>query len=277
MNARTKVAAFFDLDGTLVELPSLEKRFFRVLRYRKEISVRNYFFWIVEALRLLPRGIRAMTQANKMYLRGLQAKNESGEGAGAVSPRHKDGHQAKGQASLAPPPRIPRLPVPTFFAQGLERAEKHARQGHEIVLLSGTLEPLAQVAACELGKELARRGVKSTILVCATRLEETNDHWTGRVLGEAMFGQAKARAVQKLGAERDFDLAHCFAYGDSAEDRWHLCLVGKPAAVHPSAQLQKVSRLKGWPILRWAGNKQRNALKIRRRAHRREVSLGALG
>jgi len=60
------IAAFFDLDGTLVALPSLERRFFRILRYRKAISERNYFLWLREAMRLVPRGISAILQANKM-------------------------------------------------------------------------------------------------------------------------------------------------------------------------------------------------------------------
>src|SRR5882762_7125678 len=67
-----RVAAFFDLDGTLVALPSLERRLFRTLRYRREIRAKNYFLWLVEALRLMPRGINAILQGNKMYLRGVQ-------------------------------------------------------------------------------------------------------------------------------------------------------------------------------------------------------------
>src|SRR5215467_15535948 len=67
-----QAAAFFDLDGTLMLLPSLEQRFFRILRYRQEIPLKNYFLWMREALRLLPRGISALLHANKMYLRGVQ-------------------------------------------------------------------------------------------------------------------------------------------------------------------------------------------------------------
>src|SRR2546426_5948457 len=66
------VAAFLDLDGTLVALPSLEKRFFRMLRCRRAIPGRNYFLWLSEAIRLAPRGISAILQVNKMYLRGVQ-------------------------------------------------------------------------------------------------------------------------------------------------------------------------------------------------------------
>ena len=60
------MAAFFDLDGTLVARPSLERRFFRMLRYRRAIAARNYLLWLREAMRLMPRGTSVVLQANKM-------------------------------------------------------------------------------------------------------------------------------------------------------------------------------------------------------------------
>ena len=41
-----RVAAFFDLDGTLIGGPSLERRFFEELRYQGAIPLRNYFLWL---------------------------------------------------------------------------------------------------------------------------------------------------------------------------------------------------------------------------------------
>src|SRR5260370_29785451 len=117
------VAAFFDLDGTLVSLPSLEQRLFRTLRYRQEIHKKNYFFWLREAIRLIPRGISAILQGNKMYLRGAPIIDERGERDESVSSWHKSGHQAEGQASALPPktaPRNPTLAAPTFFVQAIE-------------------------------------------------------------------------------------------------------------------------------------------------------------
>src|SRR5467141_818667 len=245
-----RVAAFFDLDGTLTALPSLEKKFFRMLRYRRAIRAKNYFSWLREATRLMPRGISAILQANKMYLRGVQVFDERGEGDGDVSCWHKDGLQAEGQAS-APPRRNPRLPVPTFFAQAIERVSWHAKQGHEIVLLSGTLEPLAREAAGTVEAKLAARGIAVTIRAIATRLEERDGRWTGRVLGEAMFGEAKARAAKRLAEEMRLDLRRCYAYGDSLNDRWLLAAVGRPTAVNASKGLGQMAKKLGWPTLEW--------------------------
>jgi len=258
------VAAFLDLDGTLVAPPSLERRLFRLLRYRRAIPAKNYFLWLKEAMRLMPHGINAILQANKMYLRGVQIIDERGEGDGSVSSWHKDGHQAGGQAS-APPRRNPRLPVPTFFAQAIERVSWHAKQGHEIVLLSGTLEPLAREAAGTVEAKLAARGIAVTIRAIATRLEERDGRWTGRVLGEAMFGEAKARAAKRLAEEMRLDLRRCYAYGDSLNDRWLMEVVGRPAAVNPSKDLVRIARTRGWPILSW---KEKENLTQRHRVNR---------
>ncbi len=259
-----RVAAFFDLDGTLVALPSLERRFFRMLRCRAAIPAKNYFLWLREAMRLVPRGLNAILQANKMYLCGVQVFDERGEGDGDISSWHKDGHQAGGQAS-APPRRNLRLPVPAFFAQAIERVAWHAKQGHEIVLISGTLEPLARGAARAMGAELAARGITVRISVFATWLEEMAGTWTGRVLGEAMFGEAKARAVKRVAKEMHLDLARCYAYGDSLNDRRLMAAVGRPAAVNPSKDLRNMARTLGWPVLHWEANEN---LTERRRGHR---------
>jgi HAD superfamily phosphoserine phosphatase-like hydrolase len=262
------VAAFFDLDGTLVAWPSLERRFFRTLRYRREIPAKNYFLWLKEAIRLMPRGANAILQGNKMYLRGVQIFDERGEGDGEVSTWHKSGHQAEGQASALPAKRAgrnPRLPVPTFFRQAIERVAWHAKQGHEIVLISGTLEPLAREAARALEAELAAHGTVATIRVIATRLEEADGRWTGRILGEAMFGEAKARAARGLALEMRLDLEGSFAYGDSLNDRLLMAAVGRPTAVNPSNDLASLARAYGWPILIW---EEKENITQRRREHR---------
>ena len=259
------VAAFFDLDGTLMALPSIEQRFFGILRGRREIPLRNYFLWLREAVRLAPWGISTILQANKMHLSGVEILEERGWGDEALSRRHKSGHRAPGQAS-APPLRDPRWPVPVFFEEATERAAWHARQGHRIVLLSGTLEPLAREAGRALEAALAERGIHCELHVCATRLEEVDRKWTGKILSEAMFGEAKVRAARRIAAELKLDLRRCHAYGDSASDRWLLDAVGRPAAVNPCAKLARLARGRGWVVLKW--REERN--ETQRHRERRE-------
>lgn len=254
------VAAIFDLDGTLMPLPSLERRFLQTLRYREEIPVKNYWLWLREAARLAPHGISAVTYANKMYLQGLPCfdfLDESERAKSTDSPGHESGHQGQGQASFSSPRRNPRLPVHTFFSAAFQIALWHARQGHAVVLVSGTLEPLAVTAAKGLAAGLQVLGAAARVHVCATQLEETQGRWTGRILGEAMFGKAKACAAKRIASEMNLDLSKCYAYGDGAKDRWLLETVGKPVAVNPSRKLARIARKRSWPVLLWKEAKSR--------------------
>jgi HAD superfamily phosphoserine phosphatase-like hydrolase len=253
------VAAFFDLDGTLMPLPSVEKRFFSMLRSRRIIGIRNYFLWLAGAVRLVPRGINQIMHANKMYLRGVRVDVEGG-GTGipvCLCVRDKAGKNAERRGGKAGERRRPaRMPVPVpLYPEALERVAWHADRGHLIVIVSGTLEMLAGRAAGLLEAELLGHGLTSKIRLCATRLEEKNERWTGHIVGEAMFGQAKARAIRRIAAEADLDLQQCFAYGDSSSDKWMLEAVGKPAAVNPSNDLRRIARRNEWAVLLWGEEK----------------------
>lgn len=260
-----RAGAFFDLDGTLTPLPSLERRFFRALRYRRAIPARNYSAWLKEAARLLPRGITTVMQANKMYLKDVPILDQCGGENTSRSFMHS--HQGEGQASV-PPKGNPRLPVPRFFPEALQRMEWHTRQGHPIVLVSGTLEPLAKAVACVLQSHLECGGIVAKICVCATKLEGANGRWTGKIVGDAMFGEGKARAVKMLAEKMQVDLAQSWAYGDGANDRWLLEAVGKPVAVNPSRRLLRIAKKRDWPVLQWY--KEKNLTQsAQRREHRK--------
>lgn len=236
--AQTKVcatAAFFDLDGTLMEKPSLERRLWKALHNSGEIPLRNYAAWILEMIRQWRRGPRAAVQANKRYLSGVASTclAETKMRKGSAAPAGMDGWR--------------------FLREGVERVAWHARRGEAIVLVTGTLEPLAVRAAAALGNELRTRGCEVAVHICATRLEEKNGRWTGKIRGEAMLGAAKARAVSALAGKFGLDPARCSAYGDSEQDRWMLGCVGHPFAVNASRGLRRVARTHGWPVLEWAG------------------------
>ena len=239
------IAAFFDLDGTLLPLPSLEKRFFRTLRYRHAIGVSNYLLWLAEAARLLPRGINQILYADKMHLRGVSAACSFRDSNEAKCARHEDYRAESRRAKLGS------SEAPQFYPEALERLGWHAKHGHATVIVSGTLQPLAVNAAAALEELLAGAGIRTTIGVYATRLETRDGKWTGRLAGEAMFGQAKARAIKQIAASRHFDLEKCFAYGDSANDRWLLESVGRPTAINPSIDLARIAARNAWPILQW--------------------------
>jgi phosphoserine phosphatase len=139
----------------------------------------------------------------------------------------------------------------SFFQEGVERIEWHTRKGHEIVLLTGTLEPLARLAATALECELEVRGVSTRLRVCATQLEEERGRWTGRVLGQALFGEAKAHALQKLAEDERVERRQCHGYGNSLTDRYFLSAVGHGHAVNAGRDMAVVANGKNWAIWHW--------------------------
>ena len=218
--------AFFDVDGTLLAKPSLERRFFRDLRWRGKIPVTNYLRWIVETIRLGLRDVRSSAQGNKMYLRGISAE------------------------ILASRSTFPGAPA-AFFAAAIQCVWWHALRGDSIVLVSGTLAPLAEIAKFALERELLWRGLEVKVSLLATQPEIRDGRWTGRVAGAAMFGEEKAAAIKRFAREQGIALAQCSAYGDSSLDRWMLASVGHPFAINPTRRLRRVARLHGWQMLAW--------------------------
>lgn len=218
-------AVFFDVDGTLVEKPSLERRYFRALRHEGKFSVRNGFAWLVELARLAPDGLTHALQGNKAYLRAIRSTGLRADRAGDDA---------------------------SFFPEAVECVARHARNGERLVLVTGAPEFLAKAVAQRLRGELQKRDLSPEINVCATRIEERNGRWTGRVLGPPMFGEAKAVAVWWYAEKWKLNLADCSAYGDGALDEWMLASVGKPVAVNPDSGLRRTARRQGWEIVNWA-------------------------
>jgi phosphoserine phosphatase len=211
--------AFFDVDGTLLPHPSLERRFFWRLLRRAKIPGANCLRWIAGAARLR----REFVHSNKEYLRGL--------GSSVLS-------------EIA-------MPVPEFFPAAIQCLGWHALRGHTLVLVTGTPAPLAAMVKAALERELMWRGLRTEIFALSTELEVVDGRWSGRVAGPPMFGPQKARAIERFARTRGAPLSCASAYGDHVLDRWMLDSVGRPFAVNPSDALGRVALLRGWPVVTW--------------------------
>ena len=220
---KATVAAFFDIDGTILPGPSLEMRLFRSLRSQRAIPLRNYAAWLRGAFQLLPRGLHSVKNENKLYLRGVPARYTR-----LPCNRHNGG--------------------PQFFPQALDRIRWHVRAGHQIVLVSGTLLPLAQEVALSLADHFE---TPVAIDLCATQLEERNGRWTGRVVGQPLFGKAKGIAVRQWAQNHNLSETNCYAYGNTVTDHWMLESVGEPVAVNPTRSLQRMASRRNWQVLHW--------------------------
>jgi HAD superfamily hydrolase (TIGR01490 family) len=224
------VAAFFDLDGTLLAAPSLEWRFVGYLLKRDEIRGGHVTRWLARIAEDFWHDPRGATVGNKRYLCGI-------------------GERLLDEWERSDAPELFRGGALTIFDEALQRIVWHRAQDHRLFVVSGTLAPLARVVA----RCLATRAA-ADIEVCATELEVAVGAariWNGRIAGEHMSGGAKLRAVRRFAVRYGIDLARSYAYGDSLGDLQMLEGVGNAVAVNPTRDLARVARKRGWRTCNW--------------------------
>lgn len=241
MSSAEQIGAFFDLDGTLLPVPSLEWRFIGYLLQRDAIATACAGLWMLQFAKIFLRDPHRATHANKRYLEGVNVSLAS-DWENSLAP------------TLSPADSLP------LFDAALQRIAWHHAQRHRIFLVTGTLGPLARMMARRLAAYVpAQIEVRATELEVSPDMDEQGDEisaqsapvWTGRIAGQHMCGKEKSRAVKSLAAQHDLDLALSYAYGNSLADVPMLDSVGNPFAVNPSRRVARIARLRGWQIREW--------------------------
>ena len=130
---------------------------------------------------------------------------------------------------------------PVVFPEALELIEQHKESGHDVVLISASgiemVEPIGEL----LGVDIVRASVMRVV----------DGHYSGD-LDFYCYGDEKATVVDELAAEHGYDLSRCYAYSDSVTDLPMLDAVGRPAVVNPDKALRKHAVESGWEILDFA-------------------------
>ena len=205
-----RIAAIFDVDGTLSKGRTLERTFLRFLARTGEISARELGNWIGGVTRGLP------LRENKYHFRGWSHSK---------------------LASLA---RIcfeseirPRL-----LDRAIARVRLHQISGHDVALLSGTLQVLLDPLAEMLEVQAAR----------GTILESSAGLLTGRIVGAHPYYAGKVCALDEMKRTFDFDLTRSFGYGNHHTDRLFLAAVRHPVAVNPDPRLRVIAESRGWIV-----------------------------
>ncbi|MCB2192211.1 MAG: HAD-IB family hydrolase [Deltaproteobacteria bacterium] len=211
-----QTAAIFDVDRTLVVPSSMEKVFVPFLIRHGYLRAQDLARYV---LLYLSRGLGGDASAaqNKAHLQG------------------KDPDELERLAAECFKSKI----LPRISPEGRRCLEDHRKKGHLVVLLTGSLEPLAAQIQQEMGADLA----------LAARLEVKDGALSGELEGRRPYGSEKARLVHELARTRGINLAESYAYGDHHSDYELLDAVGHPYAVNPDFQLRRWATERGWPIL----------------------------
>jgi HAD superfamily hydrolase (TIGR01490 family) len=210
-----RIAAIFDVDGTLVAGDSLERIFMRFLWRRGELKARDLAGFAAGALSALATG-RSPLKANKSYLRG------------------KDASHLRRLARECFELEI----APDLLPDAIDRLRWHQNAGHLVILLSGALDLLLEPLAEHLGVS-ARIG---------SELEVEGRFLTGRIVGLHPYGVAKAECLMAMNRIGLFNVKRSFAYADSYADRHLLDYIGHPVATNADRRLRLLAESKGWMI-----------------------------
>jgi HAD superfamily hydrolase (TIGR01490 family) len=115
-------------------------------------------------------------------------------------------------------------------------------KGHEVILVSGALEPVVHHMADYLGASG----------YIANRLEIKDLFATGKLLRPVVAGPNKALLVRDHARAGGHNLDECFAYSDSYSDVPMLSIVGYPVTVNPDRRLRQLARAYNWPVIELA-------------------------
>ena len=219
-----KTAAFFDVDGTLVNstivhyyvrlrsllLPALLRPF-----WMAGFACRVVYYFFLDKV--------SRTHFNRVFYRNYRGMN-----AQKTKQLAREEFGALFGAKL--------------FPAALERIHEHRKRGELVVLATGSLDFIIQPLSDYLQSDYA----------LTVQLHEEDGRFTGELTTPPLGGEEKGRATKSFAEQHGIDLASSYAYGDSRADLPMLRCVGHPVVVNPGKTLRRIAVESGWEIQEWA-------------------------
>ena len=134
-----------------------------------------------------------------------------------------------------------RVLMRSLYRPALKVLEGNRAAGLEPVLVSGSPDFIVAPLARRLGIER----------FAANELVYSRGYTTGRLREPVMAGEQKALWCQRLAAHLGLELADCWGYADSYYDLPFLAAIGHPVAVNPDRRLAATASIRQWPIVRF--------------------------
>ncbi len=218
----TGVAAFFDMDGTLMSSNVIET-----------------YLWL--RLAELSPG-RKLAEAARMATRvpGLLWAERQDRGGFLRSV-----YQEYAGARLATLDTIVDEQLAPYILERLapdavRRIRQHRDAGHTCVLITGAVRPLTRPLAPLFDHVEA-----------ADLAVDEHGRCTGHLVASPLVGETRGAFVGDYCRRHGIDASASFAYADSYSDLPLLAAVGHPVAVSPDVALSRHARRKHWNIVEW--------------------------
>lgn len=128
---------------------------------------------------------------------------------------------------------------PNIFPGAKELVEHGRQRGLRQVIVSGSLDFMVAPLARYLGIDD----------MITNRLEFVDSVATGKLEKPIVVGANKARILQEYAQEHGLNLLESYGFSDSWSDYSMLAVVGRPAAVNPDRRLRRAAQEHAWPIL----------------------------
>lgn len=216
MSGRLQLA-IFDIDGTLIRGTGTERRFFWFLLRRRRISASQLLAWLGFVLRFIGSSGSNVFRRNKAYL--------AGQPATAVEDWARE--------------FVAGLPGDAWITDAVARLRRHQEAGDHVVLISGTLQPIA----AEIGRLV---GVAEVI---ATQASVADGRYTASPPLRHPFSSSKVAAATDVAARLGLGRNEISAYGDSIHDLELFRAVGHPVLVRPDSGLVRAAVGENWEVL----------------------------
>ena len=218
-----KTAAFFDVDGTIVNTTIVHYYVRFCLRLLPPI-LRP--FWLIG---FIPKVVYYLflDKASRTKFNQVFYRNYRGMDAERVKQLARETFEASFHQKI--------------FPSAIEKIAEHQKQADLIVLVTGSLNFIIQPLAHYL----------NTDHMLAVQLYEDKGKFTGELTTPPLGGEEKARVVKTFAEQHDIELASSYAYGDSRADLPMLRCVGNPVVVNPGKALLQTATELNWEIQEW--------------------------
>ncbi|QCB49744.1 HAD-IB family hydrolase [Rhodococcus sp. PAMC28707] len=212
-------AAFFDLDGTLINGFSAKAVFLERLK-TLDVTVRE--LWEISSAVV------------EMRMRNSPVDNLMGKAVKGLEGRRDEDLMTQAYTLFR------NEIAPMIYPQARILVEAHRHAGHRLIIATSAT-PYQAIPV--------REDMMFDELLCTTPVV-TDGVLTGELVGDSLWGPRKAQAVTDYAEREKLDLAECFVYSNGGEDVPMLLEAGRPVALNPDAELDRYAKKAGWPILR---------------------------
>ncbi|SCK02999.1 ACT domain-containing protein [uncultured Clostridium sp.] len=205
-----KIAAFFDIDGTIYREGLITEVFKKIIKYELVDGEK----WYNEVRPAYLLWDKRQGDYDTYLLKMVDIYVEAIKGISKEQIEHvaKKVIEQKGDR------------VYTFSR---ERIKWHQDQGHIVIAISGSPYELVK----EMSQKYNMDDFKGTIYK-----SDENNNYTGDVI-PMWDSESKQKALLEMKEKYDIDLSASYAYGDTAGDYTMFKLVGIPYAINPTKEL----------------------------------------